>query len=136
MIHALIGGVVFLMPFLAKIYTIFIVLIGIGWMLKSKNKNNEALLISAYIVGVEVFLRMTGGNPIHELSKYLVILFLIFGMFYKGFSKNSYGSRPYTSKKSIYLCGWGISFNVPVCHLDRDFVPVSKFFKLRFYLVN
>lgn len=90
-IHALIGGVVFLMPFLAKIYTIFIVLIGIGWMLKSKNKNNEALLISAYIVGVEVFLRMTGGNPIHELSKYLVILFLIFGMFYKGFSKNSYG---------------------------------------------
>ncbi|EAZ96228.1 hypothetical protein FBBAL38_02375 [Flavobacteria bacterium BAL38] len=91
MIHALIGGVVFLMPFLAKIYTIFIVLIGITWMLKSKNKNNEALLISAYIVGVEVFLRMTGGNPIHELSKYLVILFLIFGMFYKGFSKNSYG---------------------------------------------
>jgi hypothetical protein len=91
MIHALIGGVVFLMPFLAKIYTIFIVLIGITWMLKSKNKNNEALLISAYIVGVEVFLRMSGGNPMHELSKYLVILFLIFGMFYKGFSKNSYG---------------------------------------------
>ena len=91
MIHALIGGVVFLIPFLAKIYTVFIVLAGITWMLRSKNKNNEALLISSYIVGVEVFLRMTGGNPIHELSKYLVIFFLIFGMFYKGFSKNSYG---------------------------------------------
>lgn len=90
MIHALIGGVVFLIPFLAKIYTVFIVLAGITWMLRSKNKNNEALLISSYIVGVEVFLRMTGGNPIHELSKYLVIFFLIFGMFYKGFSKNSY----------------------------------------------
>ena len=90
MIHALIGGVVFLIPFLAKIYTVFIVIIGIAWMLKSKNKNNEALLISAYIVGVEVFLRMTSGNPIHELSKYMVIFFLVFGMLYKGFSKNSY----------------------------------------------
>lgn len=89
-IHALIGGVIFLIPFLAKIYTVFILLAGITWMLRSKNKNNEALLISAYIVGVEVFLRMTGGNPIHELSKYLVIVFLVFGMFYKGFSKNSY----------------------------------------------
>jgi hypothetical protein len=78
------------MPFLAKIYTIFIVLAGITWMLRSKNKNNEALLISAYIVGVEVFLRMTEGNPIHELSKYLVVFFLFLGIYYKGFSKKSY----------------------------------------------
>jgi hypothetical protein len=89
-IHVLIGVVVFLLPFLAKIYTVFILLVGIAWMMRSKNKNNEALLISSYIVGVEVFLRMTSGNPIHELSKYLVIFFLVFGMFYKGFSKNSY----------------------------------------------
>ena len=86
-IHAFIGGVIYLMPFLAKIYTIFIVLAGITWMLRSKNKNNEALLISAYIVGVEVFLRMTEGNPIHELSKYLVVFFLFLGIYYKGFSK-------------------------------------------------
>lgn len=90
LVHALIGVVVFILPFLAKIYTVFILLAGITWMLRSKNKNNEALLISSYIVGVEVFLRMTGGNPIHELSKYLVIVFLVFGMFYRGFSKNSY----------------------------------------------
>ena len=89
-IHALIGGVIFLVPFLAKIFTVFIVLAGITWMLRSKNKNNEALLISAYIVGVEVFLRMTEGNPIHELSKYLVVFFLFLGIYYKGFSKKSY----------------------------------------------
>lgn len=33
---------------------------------------------------------MTEGNPFNELSKYLVIIFLVFGMFYKGFSKNSF----------------------------------------------
>lgn len=59
-------------------------------MLKTRNRNNEALLISSYVVGVEVFLRMTGGNPVHELSKYLVIFFMIFGMLYKGFSRSSY----------------------------------------------
>ena len=89
-IHAALGVIIFLFPFLAKIYTILILLAGITWMLKSKNENNEALFISAYIVGVEVFLRMTDGNPIHELSKYLVIFFLIFGMLYRGFSRNSF----------------------------------------------
>lgn len=84
------GVLIFILPFLAKLYTAIIVLMGIMWIFKTKNKNNEALLISSYIVGVEVFLRMTGGNPIHELSKYLVVVFLIFGMFYKGFSKYSY----------------------------------------------
>ena len=89
-IHVIIGLVIYLLPFLAKLYTVFVFVFGVIYMLKSKNKNNEALLISGYIVGVEVFLRMTEGNPIHELSKYLVVVFLIFGMFYKGFSKNSY----------------------------------------------
>ena len=90
LVHTIIGVVIFILPFLAKIYMVLILLAGISWMLRSKNKNNEALLISSYIVGVEVFLRMTQGNPIHELSKYLVIVFLVLGMFYKGFSKNSF----------------------------------------------
>lgn len=63
---------------------------GLYQVLKTSNKNNEVLLISGYIVGVEVFLRMTEGNPIHELSKYEVIFFLVLGLFYSGLSKHSY----------------------------------------------
>jgi len=89
-VHIIIGFVIYLLPFLAKLYTVFVLVFGVMYMLRTKNKNNEALLICGYVVGVEVFLRMTEGNPIHELSKYLVIVFLFFGMIYKGFSKNSY----------------------------------------------
>lgn len=89
-VHIAIGFVIFLIPFLAKLYTLLIIVFGVIMMLRTKNRNNEALLICCYIVGVEVFLRMTEGNPLHELSKYLVVFFMLFGMFYKGFSKNSF----------------------------------------------
>jgi hypothetical protein len=89
-VHVIIGFVIYLLPFLAKLYTVFIFIFGIVYLLRTKNKDNEALFISGYIVGVEVFLRMTEGNPLNELSKYLVIVFLFIGMIYKGFSKNSY----------------------------------------------
>jgi O-antigen ligase len=58
-------------------------------VIKSKNLNNEVLFVSAYIVGSEVFLRMTGGNLLYEFSKYGVMVFLIMGMYYSGFSKNA-----------------------------------------------
>jgi len=90
LIHIFFGVIVFFVPFLAKLCSVLIVLFGILLIFKTKNRNNEALLISSYVVGIEVFLRMTEGNPIHELSKYLVILFLIFGMYYRGFSKSSF----------------------------------------------
>lgn len=35
----------------------------------------------SYVVGVEVFLRMTGGSLLYETSKYLVILFSLMGIF-------------------------------------------------------
>ena len=34
----------------------------------------------SYVVGAEVFLRMTGGSFLYETSKYLVILFCLFGI--------------------------------------------------------
>lgn len=56
---------------------------------KNKNKNNEAIIVSAYLVSAEVVLRMTGGYILSEFVKYAIILFMFIGMFYKGFSKNS-----------------------------------------------
>lgn len=88
-IHALIAIVVFIFPFLSKIYTLLILAVGIIYIVKTQNRNNEVLLVAAYITGSEVFLRSTDGVPIYEFSKYGVILVIMIGMFYSGFSKNA-----------------------------------------------
>ena len=87
--HILIGILIFFIRPLSKFYAITIFALGIYYVMKSRNKNNEVLFVSAYIVGSEVFLRMTGGNFLYEYSKYSVMILMAFGMYYSGFSKNS-----------------------------------------------
>ncbi|MEN3322499.1 O-antigen ligase family protein [Mariniflexile soesokkakense] len=41
----------------------------------------KILVACAYVVGAEVFIRMTGGSFLYEASKYLVILFCLMGIF-------------------------------------------------------
>jgi len=74
--HAFLGLVVFVMPFVSKIYTLAILVFGVFYIVKNKNKNNEALIISAYVVSVEVLLRMTGGIILNEFGKYSIIFFM------------------------------------------------------------
>lgn len=90
--HVTIGAIVFALPFISKIYGYSILLFGVYYVIKKQNKNNEALMAAAYVVGSEVFLRMTGGNPLYEISKYAVMLFVFIGMYFSGFSK---GAMPY-----------------------------------------
>jgi hypothetical protein len=90
--HVFIGGVVFLLPFMAKIYGYSIYIIGAYYILRTQNRNNEALVAAAYVVGSEVLLRMTGGNISYEFSKYGVMIFIFLGMYYSGFSR---GATPY-----------------------------------------
>ncbi|WP_338646003.1 O-antigen ligase family protein [Flavobacterium sp. KS-LB2] len=90
--HVLIGVLGYVLPFTAKIYGYSIFILGLYYIIKNQNRNNEALVVAAYVVGSEVFLRMTGGNPLYEISKYGVIVFILFGMYYSGFSK---GAAPY-----------------------------------------
>ena len=87
--HALLGVLIFVFPFLSKIYSIAIFVVGFLYVLKTQNRNNNVLYVAGYIVGSEVFLRMTQGGFFYELSKYGVMLFLIMGMYYRGFSKNA-----------------------------------------------
>lgn len=87
--HVLIGVLIFLFPFLSKIYSVAIFVFGFLYILKTQNRNNNVLYVAGYIVGSEVFLRMTQGSFFYELSKYGVMFFLIMGMYYKGFSKNA-----------------------------------------------
>ena len=90
--HVFVGVLGFLVPFTAKIYGYSIFIFGIYYIIKKQNRNNEALIAAAYVVGSEVFLRMTGGNPLYEISKYGVMIFILIGMYYSGFSK---GAAPY-----------------------------------------
>ena len=90
--HVIIGGFGYVLPFTSKIYGYSIFVFWTIYIIKKQNRNNEVLLAAAYIVGSEVFLRMTGGNPLHEISKYGVMVFMLLGMFYSGFSK---GAVPY-----------------------------------------
>jgi hypothetical protein len=87
--HAGLGFVIFLMPFLSILYGYAILIFGALYIIKNKNKNNEALMAAAYVVGSEVFLRMTGGNSSYEISKYSVMGFLFIGVIYTGLSKNA-----------------------------------------------
>lgn len=89
LVHILIGLLVYALPFTAKIYGYSIFIFGTIYVIKSSNKNNEALLVAAYVVGSEVFLRMTGGNPLYEISKYGVLFFLLLGMYFSGFSRGA-----------------------------------------------
>lgn len=90
--HVVLGILGFLLPFTTKIYGYSIFIFGVYYIIKKQNRNNEALIAAAYVVGSEVFLRMTGGNPLYEISKYGVMVFILIGMYYSGFSK---GAVPY-----------------------------------------
>lgn len=87
--HVGIGFLVFVFPFFSKIYGYAIFIVGTFYIIKKQNKNHEALIVAAYVVGSEVFLRMTGGNPLYEISKYGVIAFIFLGMYFSGFSRNA-----------------------------------------------
>ena len=92
LLHVFIGFVIYLVPFTAKLYGYSIFILGFYYVIKTQNRNHEALLVAAYVVGSEVLLRMTGGNITYEFSKYGVMIFIFLGMYYSGFSR---GATPY-----------------------------------------
>jgi hypothetical protein len=89
LVHIAIGFVIFLMPSLAKIYGLLVMFFGFIYVFIKKNKNNEVLMVASYIVGSEALLRMTEGTISYEASKYGVMIFMVIGMYYSGFSKNA-----------------------------------------------
>ena len=88
-LHLIIGLALYYLPFFPKIYGYSILVGGIYFVINARNKNNEVLYAAAYIVGSEVVLRMTNGNPIYEFSKYGVMIFMLLGIYYSGISKNA-----------------------------------------------
>ncbi|WP_289662989.1 O-antigen ligase family protein [Flavobacterium panacagri] len=87
--HALLALIIYIIPFLSKIYGLLVLAVGFSIVYRTKNKNNEVLFVSAYLVGIEVFLRMTGGNLNNEYVKFSVMFFMLCGMVYSNFSKSA-----------------------------------------------
>ncbi|MCB4808709.1 O-antigen ligase family protein [Tamlana sp. 62-3] len=81
--HVLLGLAIYAVSFLSKVYLFAICVYFANQILTAKpsQKPVQVLLACAYVVGSEVFIRMTGGNFLYEASKYLVILFVFMGLF-------------------------------------------------------
>lgn len=123
-LHALIGLAVFVLPFLSKIYALLIPVIGLAIVVRNKNKNNEVLFVAAYLVGIEVFFRMTGGNFNNEYIKILVTFFMLLGMLYSNFSINGLSYAFF-----LILLIPGILITTLVADFDTD-IRKTLFFNL------
>ena len=89
LLHVGLAFIVFYIPFLSKIYPLLVAVFGGYYIISNNNKNNEVLYVSAYLVGAEVFIRMTGGNLNYEYVKTVVALLMFLGFVLSGFSKSS-----------------------------------------------
>ena len=92
LLHVLIGVLCQFIPFFPKIYFVAALLYFIYRVFNTpyKNRTIEILLACAYFTGAEVFFRMSEGALTYESSKYLVIVFMAIGIFYKGISGRGY----------------------------------------------
>jgi len=89
--HVLLAIGIYVFRPLALVYFIFItVFFSYKIFMASKPyKTFYVLMACAYIVGIEVFLRMNNGTFFYEASKYLVIVFMLMGLFSNSFSNQS-----------------------------------------------
>lgn len=87
--HLILGIILHFIPFTSKIFGVIIFLYSIYFLIRSKNKDNEVLYISAYIISLEVFLRMTQGGISQEIGKYSIIIFSLIGIYFKGLNKGA-----------------------------------------------
>lgn len=92
LLHILIGVVIYIYPDIAKIIFFCLVVYFTGRIITSSesNKTREVLLGCAYFVGAEVLFRMTKSSFSYEAAKYLVMIFMLMGIFYKGLSGKGY----------------------------------------------
>ncbi len=82
-IHIVIGFLATLSGF-PGIYGFGILLLCLILLFRTKNRNEEAFVLAAYITGAEVFVRMIKGFPTYETGKYAVIVLLLIGIFIGG----------------------------------------------------
>ncbi|WP_235982404.1 O-antigen ligase family protein [Gelidibacter maritimus] len=113
--HVALGLLIFLNESVAKLYFfaatfyfVYRIITVVG-----NEKTFEVLKACAYFVGAEVFFRATKGGISYEAGKYMVILFVLMGMFYKGLSGKGYPYFIYLMFliPSIFVASTTLSFD-------------------------
>lgn len=86
------GFVIYVYEPIGKIIFLGLVVYFTGRIILSNESNTtrEVLLACAYFVGAEVLFRMTKSTISYEATKYLIIIFMLMGIFYKGLSGKGY----------------------------------------------
>lgn len=114
-LHIFIGIIIYFNEALAKVYfgvalTYFVSRIVLA---PHNTKTIEVLKAAAYFVGAEVFLRLTRGSISYEAGKYLVIIFMLMGMLFKGVSGKAYPYLLYIMLlvPSIFVASTTLSFD-------------------------
>ena len=79
-LHAVMGFVSIHSSMFCMIWGVAILFIGLYFILKNNNANNEAALYAAYWVGMEILLRMNKGSLTYESGKYGVVILLLAGI--------------------------------------------------------
>lgn len=91
-LHAILAFLIHFVPNFSRVYFIAVIVYFFYRIItaSSDKKLKEVLIACCYVVGSEVLFRMTGGTFFYEAAKYLVILYVLIGLFYSGVSGKSY----------------------------------------------
>ena len=104
-IHIVLGAAAAVNSALAKLLGLLPLLLGTWLIVRSQNRNNEAVYCAAYYASLEVLLRVTGGTLGYEMSKYATVFFLLLGQYFS----------PQEQRRNIwlifiFLLGFGLFF--------------------------
>lgn len=117
-LHVLIGILIFLFEPLSKLYFLVIVCYFLFKIINSRRNDKvvQVLIACAYIVGCDVFLRMTDGNFLYEISKYLIILFVVIGLFFDGIKNLAFPYLIYMFLliPGIFVAGMNVRYNTNI----------------------
>lgn len=80
LIQALLGVIIANNPGLSFYFGLGVLVLAMGHVLLTQNRNNQAAMWAGYVVGLEILFRMTSGYLIWETGKYFVILILLTGL--------------------------------------------------------
>lgn len=115
-IHIGLGLLIYFFEFLSLFY-FFSIFIYFTYMIIRQPLNAKWVLLgSAYISGAEIFLRMTDGIIFWETGKYMVIFFMLLGIYNKGFK---YMSWPYLLFIILLIPG------IVITYVSMDFYEIS-----------
>ena len=79
-LHILLGITVVYSHTVAQLWGIVALVVGIGLILKNRNRNEEVARVIVYLASQEVLLKVCDAQIGSEFIKYIVVLFCVIGI--------------------------------------------------------